>query len=369
MESKKIQHGRMVASPLCPIPRRSARLSPAAGFAVFFALSVVGNAALGQAASKMFRWVDENGDVHYTDQIPPNQAERGHATISNQGSRLEAVAPAKSVEELQREAELERQRAQQAVLLEQQKAADAQLLRTYRSVDDLLMARDGKVAQLDAVIQMARSTIRRQQEWLRKLRSEAADLERGGKPVPQQLTDSLGKGERTIREAYATIVDREQEKAAIRQEFGGDLKRYRQLKGLPEDTAAASPDSSRLALRNLVTCQDSAQCDLYWGRALTYVQAHATTQIQTTSATIVMTAPPQTPEDLGFSLSRIPDKEGSAASIFLDLQCKNPNPTNTGCSTANANATKVLNEFRDVVIGAQVGSAPTAGVPPGPAPR
>nr|WP_295446214.1 DUF4124 domain-containing protein [uncultured Thiodictyon sp.] len=371
MESKHIQTGRTVALPLSQAPQPSVRFLSAAGFAVLCALTFVVSAE----PAKMFRWVDENGAVHYTDQIPPNQAERGHATINNQGSRLNAVAPAKSAEELQRDAELERQRAQQAVLMEQQKAADAQLLRTYRSLDDLLMARDGKLAQFDAVIQMARGTIRRQQEWLRKLRSEAADLERGGKPVPQQLTDSLGKGERTIRESYATIVDREQEKAVIRHDFDGDIKRYRQLKGLPEDQAAASSDASRLALRNLVTCQDSAQCDLYWGRAVAYAQTHATTKIQTTNATILITAAPETPTDLGLTLSRIPDKEGAAGSIFLDLQCKNATPANTVCGAANANATKVLNEFRDVVIGTQAesapaaGASPAAGAPAGPAPR
>jgi hypothetical protein len=365
MESKNISHRRTAALPLGQVSRPPARFLPAAGFTLLCALSLVGSAAAGS----MFRWVDENGEVHYTDQIPPNQAERGHATMTDQGARRDVVGPAKTAEEIQREKELERQRAQQEVLLEQQKAADRTLLRTYRSVDDLLMARDGKLAALDVMIQVARGTIRRQQEWLGKLRSEAADLERAGKPVPQRLTDSLEKSERTIRESYAMIVDREQEKAAVRQDFDGDLKRFRHLKNLPDDTAAAPQEASRLALRNLVICPDSNQCDLYWGRALAYAQAHATTKIQTSGANILITAPPETPEDLSLTLSRIPDKKGPAASIFLDLQCKNTAPTNTSCSAANANAAKVLNEFRDVVIGVPRESAPAADAPPVAAPR
>ena len=334
-----MKHSRLIQSALPHAPRSSARCWPA--LTLLCALSVVGNAAAGT----MFRWVDEKGEVHYTDQIPPSQSERGHATMSKQGSRMDVVAPAKSPEELQREAELENQRAQQTVLREQQMAADRVLLRTYHSADDMLMARDGKVAALDVAIQVARGTVRQQQDRMRKLRSEAADLERAGKPIPQTLTDSLQKSERTIRESYETIVAREQDKAAIRQDFDGDLKRFRQLKNLPDDPAAAPPEAAQLALRNLVTCPDTAQCDLYWGRALAYVQAHATTKIEASGATMLITAPPETPQDVGLTLSRIPDKQGSAASIFLDLQCRNKSPANANCSADNANAAKVLNKL------------------------
>ena len=154
----------------------------------------------GADGPKMFRWVDENGVVHYTDQIPPNEIDKGHAELSKQGVRVDQVPPIQTLEEIQRERELERLRAQQDRLVEQQKAADRVLLRTFRSVDDLLMARDGKLAAIDVVIQVARGNIRRQQDWLRNLRADAANLERAGKPVPQHMTESIGKTERFIRD-------------------------------------------------------------------------------------------------------------------------------------------------------------------------
>jgi hypothetical protein len=307
---------------------------------------------LGPALSdgpKTYRWTDENGVIQYTDQIPPNQVDKGHTTLSPGGVRVEQVPPTKTIEEIQRERALDRHRAQQERLVDQQKAADRVLLRTFRSVDDLLMARDGKLAAIDVVIQVARGNIRRQQDWLRKLRTDAADLERAGKPLPQHHAEGISKTERQIRESYATIVDREQQKEAIRQDFDRDLKRFRQLKDIPEDRPEAPRGSPQFALRNLVTCDTDAQCDHYWARAVAYVQAHATTAIQTSGSNIVITAPPETREDLSLTLSRIQEDDGSTASIFLDLQCKNHALSDTSCG--DQRAAGVLNGFHEAVTG------------------
>lgn len=332
-----------------PVPCRL-RFSPVALSLV--ALSLVALMSLCASAfaggdAKLFRWVDENGVVHYTDQIPPAQVDKGHSELSDKGVRVGVVPPAQSVEEIQRERELERLRAQQDRLVEQQKAADRVLLRTYRSVDDLVMAREGKIAAIDVVINVSRGNIRRQQDWLRNLRAEAADLERAGKPVPAHVTEAIAKSERYIRESYATIVNREQQKEMILADFDRDLRRFRQLKDIPEDKTDAVPERPRLALRNLVNCDNTAQCDQYWARAVAYAQAHATTPIQTSGANILITAPPEKQDDLGLTLSRIQEKEGAVTTIFLDLQCKNQSAADVGC--ADARALKVLSEFRDVV--------------------
>jgi len=314
---------------------------------VLLILGILG-AAFGDGP-KMYRWTDEGGVVQYTDQIPPNQVDKGHAELNKQGVRVEQVAPAQTIEEIQRESELERLRAQQERLVEQQKAADRKLLRTFRSVDDLVMARDGKLAAIDVAIQVARGNIRRQQDWLRKLRTDAADLERAGKPLPQHHVEGLSKTERQIRESYATIVDREQQKEAVRQDFDRDLKRFRQLKDIPEDRPEVPRGSPQFALRNLVTCDTDAQCDHYWARAVAYVQAHATTAIQTSGANIVITAPPEKREDLSLTLSRIQEDDSSAASIFLDLQCKNQASGDSSCG--DQRAAGVLNGFHEAVTG------------------
>lgn len=367
-ETREVAHpGRSMSSRLNPLPEMPGVPRPAVRrlrFSAAILLCLCGAAFAGSDA-KLFRWVDENGVVHYTDQIPPNQVDKGHSELSDKGVRVGVVPPAQSIEEIERERALERARAQALLLRKQQEEADRKLLRTYRSVDDLVMARDGKIAAIDVVIGVSRGNIRRQQDWLRNLRTEAADLERAGKPVPAHVTEAIAKSERYIRESYATIVDREQQKEMIRGDFDRDLKRFRQLRDIPEEKTDAVPDAARLALRNLVTCDNAAQCDQYWARAVAYAQAHATTPIQTSGANILITAPPETQEDLGLTLSRIQEKEGAVTTIFLDLQCRNQSAADVSCS--GARALKVLGEFRDAVTApAAPPEIPTGALAPTP---
>lgn len=299
------------------------------------------------SAARFYRWVDEQGVVHYTDQIPPTQVDRGHTSLSDKGVPLETVPPAQTLEEMKRERELKRLRAEQERLLEQQRAADRVLLSSFRSVDDLIMARDGKLAAVDVVIGVARGNIRREQERLAQLRTEAADLERSGKPIPGHLEEAMAKSERAIRDAYSSIVERERQKEEIRVEFERDHRRFLQLKAIPEDRTQVIEDTSRPALSNLVTCAGAEQCSRLWDKAVGYVREHATTAVQTSGPNILITAAPKTPEDLSLALSLIKDQGQGGASLFLDMLCKNPGSADLDCPEERVR--RVLAGFRQAV--------------------
>jgi len=282
--------------------------------------------------ARFYRWVDEDGVVHYTDKIPPAEVDKGHTALSDTGVPLETVPPAQTPDELMRERELKRLRAEQERLLEQQRAADRVLLSSFRSVDDLIMARDGKLAAVDVVIGVARGNIRREQERLAQMRSEAADLERAGKPIPPHLEEGMAKSERAIRDAYSTIVERERQKESIRNAFERDRKRFLQLKQLPEDKNQVPEDTSRPAISNLVTCTGKRQCARLWDRAVAYVRKTATTPVQTTGPNILIMGAPKTAEDLSLALSLIDEQGEDTASLFLDMQCKNQGSADLDCS-------------------------------------
>jgi len=299
--------------------------------------------------ARLYRWVDDQGVVHYTDTLPPTQVERGHAQMSDKGVVVDTTAPAKTHEEVQREEELKRFRDAAERAKKQQEAADRVLLRTFRSADDMVMARDGKLASIDVMVQVTRSNIRRQQDWLRGLRADAANLERTGKAIPAHLSDSIGKTEKSIREAYSAIVDREQQKQEIHGSFASDLKRFRQLKDIPE-AAEPEPEKATLSLlKNLVPCTSTEACDRLWVRATAYVRKHASTPVQASGPNILITAPPDQRDDVSLTLSRIQDKQGTGASLFLDAQCKPAANGDTTCTAPEARA--ILDGFHDAVLG------------------
>lgn len=297
----------------------------------------------------LYRWVDEDGNVHYSDSVPPDQVTSGHTELSEGGVRIKSVPPVKTPDELLKEQELERLREQQERLVEQQRSADLVLLRTFRSEDDIKMALDGKLASIDVMINVTKSNLRRQQEWLAGLRAEAGNLERTGKPVPKRISDGIAQTEKAIKEAYSTIVDRERQKDSIRTKFDQDLVRFRHLKDLPASDSPIPAEDARPMLHNIVTCSSREECDYLWTKATAYVRENATTPLQTSGENIFITAPPAAEKDVSLILSRLNDQNGLGASLFLDVQCKRSLRGEELCESELAQ--HIMDGFRPAITG------------------
>ena len=175
--------------------------------------------------------------MHYTDTLPPAQAGRGYSEINDRGIVVGTTAPPKTPEDIQREEELKKLRDAADRAKKQQEAADRVLLQTFRSVDDMIMARDGRLASIDVLVQVTRSNIRRQQDLLRvclRCARMRPTWSARASPSRSSQTTVSDKTELAIQDAYSDILDREQQKQEIYATFAADLKRFRQLKGLPE---------------------------------------------------------------------------------------------------------------------------------------
>jgi len=308
------------------------------------------SAAPPGSSGKFYRWVDENGQVHFTDTLPPEQSGRGHTELGGRGTAVRTVPPAKTPEELDREREIERLRAEQERLAEEQRAADRVLLRTYRAEDDIIMARDGKIAAVDVMTQVTRTNVRVFQERLALLRSEAADYERAGKPIPRHLSDAVANTERAIGDSYASILDHERQKDAIRESHEKDRVRFLQLNNLVDSRPRVELRDLYPLLHNLIRCDDVAECDRLWGLATEYVRTHSTTPEQTWGDNILVTAPPRSDRDISLILSRIKDVDGAPTILFLDLQCR---LSARGAETCGGErAREILEGFRSAVVGA-----------------
>jgi hypothetical protein len=332
---------------------------------VLIVLALPGNAQV------FHRWVDDQGNIHYSDVVPPSEIDKGRTTMSPQGVAVETVAPQKTPEQIQRERELARLQAQQQRMLDQQRADDRVLLNTFQNVDDLLMTRDGNLSNIDTAIQFSKGNIRRQQDWLTELRAKAGDLERKGMPVPERLQSRITNTEKAIQEALAAIVEREQQKQEIRQKFDRDLRRLRQLKQLPEPTATETPtivESPRL--ENIVECTDSASCDRLWTQAIAYVKRYATKPIESLGEDMAITEAPTQQDDIGLIVSRIWSEDRQVAKIFLDLQCRSYAPGDDR-DCRNEARTRVLMGFRAALSGKQprdLGANGSTKHPPDPVP-
>ncbi|HED17334.1 MAG TPA: DUF4124 domain-containing protein [Gammaproteobacteria bacterium] len=200
-------------------------------FSIVLTAALLGSNMVDSHAEKiMYRWVDENGKVFYSDQVPPSESKQERAILNRQGRKIDTLERAKTQEEF---AEAKRQ----AILAEERRKRDAALAaydrmlrKTYHEEEDLFHRRDSNLQTIDNLIQIAQSTIESQTSELQKLQNRAADFERNGRFAPNYLLQKINATDEKIRYSRQYIIDRKKERQQVLQKFDHDLKRYRELR-------------------------------------------------------------------------------------------------------------------------------------------
>ena len=273
---------------------------------------------------KLYKWVDDEGRVHYSDRLPPVDTKRAHSALDERGVTVEQVDAAKTSEQLKQEQEVERLRQERQQLIEKQRTEDRVLLRTFRTEDDIIMTRDGQLQAIDAYIKITHANIKRLKTSLEELQRQAAARELSGKQIPQKFREEIEDKNQALKDAYQSIVKREHDKDRIRKSFAKDQQRFRELKQLEQSNDPLQEASESLieALMNVYDCGDDTQCEEPWQRARAYMKQFNTTPITMDAENILMSGTPAEESDISITLSRIQDSKQGNTLIFLDLQCK-----------------------------------------------
>jgi hypothetical protein len=191
--------------------------------------------AMPATAGKLYKWVDENGEVRYSDRLPPQQSSRKHQQLNSQGVVLSTQEQAKSAEELAAEAEAKRRKeaeeAEAARLKAIQDQKDRVLLLTYTSVDEIEHARDDRISVIDSVIGLIENSVAATQEKLDGL-NQSADRNYRSKnlEVPGGLAQKIEFLERKIANRNAQLEAKLSDKAKINEKYDADLQRFQELK-------------------------------------------------------------------------------------------------------------------------------------------
>lgn len=276
-------------------------------------------------AGNLYKWVDEQGNIQFSDSIPPNAVNLSREIINSEGMTTEIIDKAKTPEELRKEQEIARLQAENKRLIAEQEAADQVLLRTFRTEDDILMARNGKLDAVSIQVKVAQNSVRRYQSKLADQQyKQAAALERSAKVVPAALKAEIQDTLKRINDTYLIIRQKQQEQQVIRDASERDIKRFRALKKLTISERIVE-DTIPTFLENLLPCGDGSVCDEMWTRAEAFVLKYATTAIQIQGEFIIMTKAPKKDDDISITISKIRQKN-QPTMLFMDLFCKgNPN--------------------------------------------
>jgi len=177
----------------------------------------------------VYRWVDSKGVVHFSDQVPPEEAKHERKVLDKTGRTLETIERAKSAGELAEQRKLDKIKAEKAKQVQLKKDHDRMLLLTYQSIDEIHVARDEKIATIENAIQISQSTLKTQKNRLSELRHKAADFERSSRPIPKKVITDMAAAKARIIQTNKYISRRQQEQEVIRKDFAKYVKRYKEL--------------------------------------------------------------------------------------------------------------------------------------------
>lgn len=186
------------------------------------------------AQARFYRYVNDQGVRVMSSTIPPEYAQKGYEVIGPNGQVLRRVDPAPEPEDLERAEQERALRAEYAVLA-----------RRYSSANDIISARDRRLANLDANIAILRGNINSINHQLEQLMSRAANIEREGREVPRSIFNDIDKVREELSSTEEMLQVRLHEHEEIYARFERDVELFKQGRALQEGRQSAAPGQNR----------------------------------------------------------------------------------------------------------------------------
>lgn len=179
--------------------------------------------AAGQPTSQveMYRYVNDKG-ITVIDRlgVPPQYIGKGYQVLNDQGRVIREIPPAPTA------AEIEQRKADAA-----RASSDQQLMRMYTSVEDVDRARDRKLAELDGLASVAKGNLQSLKMQQANLQARAADQERAGRQVPDDLVAQLSNLRDDEQRLQQDIARYQQLRVQAQSSFASDRARFAQISG------------------------------------------------------------------------------------------------------------------------------------------
>ena len=204
------------------------------------ALLCAGMLAGAAGAAEVYRWVDENGEVHYSESLPPNFQDRGHDVLNERGivtdedlkltPELEPEVPEdEQLKELPRDSSgLPRPKSLYSEA-EMQQRMDNFLMLRYESEQEIIDAMNVEIKQLNydrRLLEGSRAST--EDAWRGQIRL-AAERQRAGLEVEPTTVREIDKLRKDLDKNTQSLAGLQKREDSIRADFDKQLERYRYL--------------------------------------------------------------------------------------------------------------------------------------------
>lgn len=175
------------------------------------------------ASTRYYRYINDDGVTVLDSRVPPEYVKNGYEVVTASGRVLEVVPPAPSEEEREERVAERRREAELAEM-------DRYLLRRYSSVEDIDAAKERRMASFEASMAILRGNAGNLESQIENLQVRAANMERSGRAVPQNVLDSLRDLQIELEKIHKQMEQRELEQVQEQAKFQREKERFLVIK-------------------------------------------------------------------------------------------------------------------------------------------
>jgi predicted RNase H-like nuclease (RuvC/YqgF family) len=192
-------------------------------------------ASADAAAQTVYKWVDENGETHYSQTLPPDRVQQEHSRLDEEGRVTAEVNRALTVEERLALAEQARIEREAAALAEEKAQRDRLFLAAYPTEEAVISSidaqRDVLVAEFESVDSLADQARAR----LNQAVDQAASMQRRGREVPKHIQDDVARARANLAELNVRRNELQGRLDGLGEVQARELARFRRLTGSDPD--------------------------------------------------------------------------------------------------------------------------------------
>lgn len=183
--------------------------------------------AQNSAPPKLYKWVDEKGQVHYSERLPQEATGKATTTLNKQGQVTQETNRALTKEELAVKQAEDRRRQDEAKAATEERRKNEAVLSSYESEKDIEMARSRAMESNTDAIKSATHNVeraKRKQTELSKLTTPFKD-----KPLPKKLERDIEENEIDLKNQQQLLDTKKREAEQINARYDEDKRRFNAL--------------------------------------------------------------------------------------------------------------------------------------------
>ena len=195
-----------------------------------FSVSAVILACSFSAHGKMFKWVDEEGQMHFGDKIPPQYLVKEHEELNESGVVTKRQKAAKTAAEKAEDRRLEKKKKEEALVEKKKQQRDRVLLDTYTTERDLIVARDSRLEAVGSQIQLAETIISDSNKNIESLEKQVVQIKASNREVPADVYQRIDSEKQQVAVQSKVMASHKKRHEDIATQFNDYIERFKVLK-------------------------------------------------------------------------------------------------------------------------------------------